>query len=200
MATEIDLMDRIRSLESELDAELARRGAELRFGIEKGRVVFEEEILRRHREMKTALWRYIRDAHPLVILTAPFIYALIVPFVLLDLFLTVYQATCFRAYGIPKVRRRDYLIFDRHHLGYLNALEKLNCAYCSYGNGVIAYAREIAARTEQYWCPIKHARRLQGSHSRYRDFVQFGDAEAYTKGLESFRSKVQSDSGQQPHS
>ncbi len=191
------LMDKIRLLETELDAELARRRAQLNFGLERGRVIFDEEVLRRHREMKTSLWRYISNARPLVVITAPFIYAVIVPLVLLDLFVTVYQAVCFPAYGIAKVKRGDYLVFDRHHLAYLNALEKLNCAYCSYANGLIAYVAEIASRTEEYWCPIKHARRLQGSHARYRDFVDFGDAEAYSANLEGLRRKAQLPPGQE---
>ena len=185
------LIEKISSLEGELDAELARRGAELRFGIEKGKIAFEDEVLRRHRELKVGLWRYIRSARPLVILTAPFIYAVVVPLVLLDIFVTVYQAACFPAYGIPKVNRRDYLIFDRHHLAYLNALEKLNCAYCSYANGLVAYVAEISSRTEQFWCPIKHARRLQGVHARYRNFADFGDAEAYRDELPELRRQVQ---------
>lgn len=106
--------------------------------------MFEEEILRRHRELKTHLLAYCLGARPLVILTAPVIYAVIVPLVLLDLFVILYQAVCFPVYGIARVRRADYLVFDRHHLAYLNALEKLNCAYCSYANGLIAYVREIA--------------------------------------------------------
>jgi len=191
------LMDKIRLLETELDAELARRRAQLNFGIERGRVIFDEEVLRRHREMKTSLWRYISNARPLVVITAPFIYAVIIPLVLLDLFVTVYQTVCFPAYGIAKVKRGDYLVFDRHHLAYLNALEKLNCAYCSYANGLIAYVAEIASRTEEYWCPIKHARRLQGSHARYRDFVDFGDAEAYSANLEGLRRKAQLPPGQE---
>jgi hypothetical protein len=185
------LVDQIRSLEVELDAELAKRRAQLNFGLERGRVIFDEEVLRRHREMKTDLWRYISNARPLVVVTAPFIYAVIVPLVLLDLFVTVYQALCFPAYGIAKVERSEYLVFDRHHLAYLNALEKLNCAYCSYANGLIAYVAEVASRTEEYWCPIKHARRLQGAHARYREFVDFGDAEAYAANLEALRRKAQ---------
>lgn len=185
------LMDQIRLLEAELDAELAKRRAQLNFGLERGRVIFDEEVLRRHREMKTDLWRYISNARPLVVVTAPFIYAVVVPLVLLDLFVTIYQALCFPAYGIAKVERREYLVFDRHHLAYLNALEKLNCAYCSYANGLIAYVAEIASRTEEYWCPIKHARRLQGAHARYREFVDFGDAEAYAANLEALRLKAQ---------
>jgi hypothetical protein len=181
------LVDRIRVLEGELDAELAKRRAELRHGIEHGRVAFEAELLRRHAELRQKLLPYIFKANPLIALTAPIIYAGIVPFVLLDLFLSIYQAICFPVYGIAKVKRADYLVFDRHHLAYLNALEKLNCAYCSYGNGLIAYAREIAARTEQYWCPIKHARRVIGTHARYALFDDYGDAEGYQARLEELR-------------
>ena len=183
------LIDRIHELEEELEAELAKRRAELRVGLERGRAFFEEEILRRHRELKTRLSRYILNANPLVILTAPLIYAVIVPLLLLDLFVTIYQAVCFPVYQIPKVSRRDYLVFDRHHLAYLNALEKLNCAYCSYANGLIGYVREIASRTEQYWCPVKHARRVIGAHSRYALFEDYGDAEGYRKWLEQFETR-----------
>ncbi len=56
-----------------------------------------------------------------------------------DLFISVYQAVCFPVYGIPKVRRKDYIAIDRNQLRYLNALEGFNCLYCSYGNGILAY-------------------------------------------------------------
>lgn len=181
------LFEKLRVLEAELEAELAKRRADLRFGLEKGRAIFEEEVLRRHRELRTRLSAYVLNARPLVVLTAPVIYSLIVPLVLLDLFVTIYQAICFPIYGIPKVRRRDYLIFDRHHLAYLNAIEKLNCAYCSYANGLIAYVREIAGRTEQHWCPIKHARRAIGAHPAYATFEDYGDADGYRKWLEKFQ-------------
>jgi hypothetical protein len=192
------IADRIRKLQAELDAEIARRSADLRFGLEKGRAIFEEEVARRHRELKTGLWRYIRQSNVLIILTAPFIYMLIIPFVLLDLFLFVYQAVCFRVYRIPRVRRADYFVFDRRYLAYLNLIEKLNCAYCSYGNGVIAYAREVGSVTEQYWCPIKHARRTQDAHARYLNFVDFGDADAYLKKLPQLRDEVRKSSAPAP--
>ncbi|MDZ4369130.1 MAG: hypothetical protein U0987_19245 [Afipia sp.] len=178
-----ELTGRIRSLELELEAEITRQGAALRFGLEHGRAVFEEEILRRHRELRTRLLRYILNAKPLTILTAPVIYSLIVPLVLLDICVSIYHAVCFPAYGIEKVKRSDYLVFDRGHLAYLNALEKLNCAYCSYANGLIAYVREIAGRTEAYWCPIKHAKKAAGAHEHYLNFVAFGDAEAYRRKI-----------------
>jgi hypothetical protein len=185
-----DLTAKIRDLEAELDAEMARRRAELRVGLEQGRIAFEKELLRRHRELKTALAPYIWNARPLVTLSAPFIYALIVPLMLLDLCVSIYQTVCFPVYGIPRVKRADYFVFDRHHLAYLNALEKLNCAYCSYANCLIAYVREIAARTEQYWCPIKHARRVVGSHPRYLAFDDYGNAEGYRQRLAELREKL----------
>jgi hypothetical protein len=196
MASQIDvLMEKLREIQAEIEVELAKRREALRFHFENRRIVFEGEVLRVQREIKTRLSRYIRDANPLIVLTAPVIYALIVPVALLDLFVMLYQAICFPVYRIPKVRRRDYLVFDRHHLAYLNILEKINCAYCSYANGVIAFAREVASRTEVYWCPIKHARRVLGPHPHYQGFADFGDAEGYREKLTQMRNGVGIDEG-----
>lgn len=175
-----DLIEKLNQLEHELDAAIAARRAELFFQFEQGRIKFEQEILRRHKELKTRLWPYIRSANPLVVLSAPVIYALIVPLVMLDLFVSLYQAICFPIYKIEQVNRADYFSFDRNHLAYLNLIEKINCAFCSYANGLIAYTREIASLTEVYWCPIKHAKRLNGTHPRYKDFLDYGDADAYS--------------------
>lgn len=127
------------------------------------------------------------SARPLVLLTAPIVYLGWLPFIVLDLFVTLCQTVCFPVWRIPKVKRSDYLCFDRADLPYLNAIERFNCFYCSYVNGIAAYAREVAARTEQYWCPIKHARRIVAAHDRYPLFFEHGDAEAYRQGLERLR-------------
>ena len=184
------IVAQIHALESDLEVEFARRRMELAFTVKKGVVRFEEHVLKRHRELKTRLSRYILGARPLLILATPVIYSLLIPFVLLDLFISVYQFVCFPLFGIPTVRRRDYMVIDRVHLSYLNVIEKINCAYCSYANGLIAYAREIASLTEQYWCPIKHARRVIAAHERYRSFIDYGDAESYHKELEALRRQV----------
>lgn len=181
------LIANIRKLEDELEIELAKRREELRFSIIGRKVRFEQEILEQHRQLKTKLSRYIAEARPQVVLTAPFIYILIVPLFLLDALASLYQLVCFPVYGIPKVRRQDHFTFDRHQLGYLNIVEKFNCFYCSYANGLISYVREIGARTEQYWCPIKHARRISGAHTRYSRFLDYGDGESYHDQLEDVR-------------
>ncbi|MDP1737825.1 MAG: hypothetical protein Q8L23_10315 [Caulobacter sp.] len=184
------IIESIRALEQELEEEFAKAQAGLRFGLEHGRARFETEVIRRHHQLKTGLARYLARANPLVVLTAPVIYSLIAPFVILDLWVSLYQAICFRVYRIPQVRRSRYVVFDRSALAYLNLIEKFNCAYCSYGNGVVAYAREIASRTEQYWCPIKHARRVLGAHDRYRGFADYGDGDAYAEALKQARARV----------
>jgi hypothetical protein len=181
---------KLHALELELEAEMAKKRAGLRYGLERGKVLFEKEVVRRHRELRTNVARYLFSARPLVWLTAPVIYSLIVPFAIVDLWVSIYQAICFRVYGIPQVQRHRYLVFDRSGLAYLNTIEKLNCAYCSYVNGVIAYVREVGSRTEQYWCPIKQARRVIGTHARYAGFEEFGDGEHYHERLKTLQADI----------
>jgi hypothetical protein len=130
------------------------------------------------------------SARPLVGLSAPLIYSLIIPFALVDLWVSIYQAICFRIYGIAQVERRRFLVLDRAKLPYLNAIEKLNCCYCSYVNGVIAYVREVAARTEQYWCPIKHEAAIEAAHERYGRFENYGDGAHYDERLGAQRREL----------
>ena len=179
MVAQLDmLMEKLRSVEAEIEAELTRRREEF-VSDRKPQDRFRTGHQRIHRAIKTRATRYLIDANPLVVLTAPVIYSLIVPIALVDIWVMAYQAICFPVYRIPKVRRRDYLVFDRHHLAYLNVIEKINCAYCSYCNGAIAFVREVASRTEVYSVPIKHARRVLGPHPHYQGFADFGDAEGF---------------------
>jgi hypothetical protein len=167
-----------------LEEEIKSKFYELR----EGKVWVSEEIKREQRKLKTSLFRYVLHSRFFAFITCPFIYACIIPFVMLDLFISAYQAVCFPVYGIPKVRRKDYIAIDRNQLRYLNALEGFNCLYCSYGNGILAYVTEIAGRTEQHWCPIKHAHRLQATHDRYANFLPYGDAKAYREEVDKIRN------------
>jgi hypothetical protein len=185
-----ELLDRIQQMELEIELEMKRKRAELQADFEETRVRFEREVLEQQRRFKTGVISYLLTANLMSVLTAPVIYALFVPILLLDLSISVYQHICFRAYGIKRVKRSDYFVFDRAHLAYLNLIEKINCAYCSYGNGVMAYGREVVARTEQYWCPIKHARKIMAAHPYYTGFVDFGDAQSYKDELENLRTEL----------
>lgn len=184
------LLTRIRALQDEMEAEFARQRERFRYSLQNGRVVFEAEIKARHRAFRVSLREFLAGARPMVLITSPFIYALIVPLVLLDLMVSLYQRVCFPVYGIEPVRRSDFTRIDRHHLAYLNGLQKLNCVYCGYANGVIGYVQEIAGRTEAYWCPIKHAARVGAHHAYYAQFVDYGDAEGFAVGLMQSRKRI----------
>lgn len=182
-----EILDKIKVLEHELVAELQKKEVEFLYEVKEKKVKFQQEVKARHRLLMINVGRYLREANMKVILTAPVIYSLLFPAVLMDLTISIYQAICFPIYRIPKVVRGDYIVIDRHNLRYLNTIEKFNCVYCGYFNGLIGYTREIAARTEQYWCPIKHARRTKAIHSRYQNFLEFGDAEGFRKNIEKTR-------------
>jgi hypothetical protein len=162
-------------------------GAEYCYKVHAGKVHFNDSTKTEHAEARTNVWSYILHSRFLVIVSSPVIWMCAIPIALADIVGTFYQAVCFPIYGIPKVRRSDYLNFDRHRLGYLNFLEKVNCEYCAYVNGILAYFTEIAARTEQHWCPIRHAGCAKCMHSRYKKFVNFGDAKSYRRHVEEIR-------------
>lgn len=185
-----ELIEQARGLEEEIQAEFDRERATFLFVVDERRIRFSEDVAQLQRVSRVDLYRYVVGSTFLTAITAPILYAGLGPLLLLDLFLLVYQAICFPVYGIPKAVRSDYLVFDRGDLPYLNALEKLNCLYCGYANGLAGYFREIAARTEQYWCPIKHARRILAAHDRYPGFFEYGDAESYRLGLERLRDAL----------
>lgn len=185
-----NLLDQISALEDKLRIALQEREGQLRYTIEGKRVAFEQSVREAHAQLKMGALRWIISVRPQNYLTAPIIYGMIVPLVFADLCVSFYQATCFPVYKIAKVRRRDYIVFDHRHLAYLNFFEKFHCLYCSYASGLLAYAREIVARTEQYFCPIKHAHKILQAHERYRRFLAYGDAEDYHAHLEEFRAAL----------
>jgi hypothetical protein len=185
-----DLLDHISRLERELETEFNHARDVWRYRVESGRVRFERDVRVAHARLRQSIPRFIRDSSPLNVLTAPLIYSMVVPIAILDVAFTLYQWTCFPVYGIARVRRATYVVIDRQHLAYLNAIEKLNCVYCGYANGVFAYVREIAGRTEQYWCPIRHATRVKGPHAHYREFVDYGDADGYYRRLPILRNQL----------
>lgn len=181
------LLEQIVALEEELRGEFQAQQSRWFYRIVGRRVEFEQAIRATHRRLKMGIFRWFATVRPQNYLTAPIIYGMIIPIVFFDLCLEIYHRACFPIYRIARVHRSDYIIFDQRHLAYLNWIEKFDCLYCSYGNGLIAYAHEIFARTEQYFCPIKHARRVKGLHARYAKFIDYGDAEDLHAKFEELR-------------
>src|SRR5690606_38450059 len=185
-----EILDQIRQLDDELRDRLQEQQEKAYYHFRGKRVEFEEAIKLRHKRIKENLFHYITRAQLRNLLSAPFIYGMVIPMLILDLGLLIYQQTCFRLYRIPLVKRSDYIVFDHRHLRYLNLVEKINCLYCSYGNGLFAYAREIGSLTEQYWCPIKHASKVKGTHERYARYLDYGDAANYRAKIWAIRAEI----------
>jgi len=182
-----DIIGEIKKLEQELLVEMQKKEEQFFYKIRGKRVVFEKEARKYQKSFVAKVSAYIANTGLLNIITVPFIWSCILPALLMDVSLSIYQFISFKIYKIPTVKRSDYIVIDRHRLEYLNLLEKVNCFYCEYFNGLIAYVQEIAARTEQYWCPIKHARKLAVMHSRYYKFLEYGDCQDYQKKLDGLR-------------
>jgi hypothetical protein len=113
------------------------------------------------------------------LISAPFLW-LPLPFLIVaDILIEIYQIICFPIYRIPRVKRSEYiLILDRNKLQYLNFVEKLGCMYCGYANGLFLYLKEIAGRTEKYWCGIMHENKPGFKVQKdqlAQDFAKFND-------------------------
>lgn len=183
-----ELFSKIKELEQEVVKEFQQKEKEYFYEIRNKRVYFEKEVKKQNRRLIKKIRYYLKDAPLLNIITTPLIWSCLLPALFMDLVVSFYQMVCFPVYSMPKVKRSDYIVIDRHYLSYLNWIEKINCFYCGYFNGLIAYVQEIAARTEQYWCPIKHAKRSMARHSRYKKFFDYGDGRKYRTQNKKVRS------------
>jgi len=185
-----EILQQIRELNDELREHLREQQEKTYYQLKGKRIEFEATIKANHKRIKENLFKYVAKSQWRNLLSAPFIYSMLIPMLILDVGLFVYQQTCFRLYRIKLVKRSDYIVFDHQHLRYLNSIEKINCIYCSYGNGLFSYAREIGSLTEQYWCPIKHAEKVIGNHDRYPAFLEYGDAEDYQNKIRTLRKEI----------
>jgi hypothetical protein len=185
----LELLNQMEVIEKELNEIIHQQEIQFNYQLKGKKVEFENSIKEAHKKLKIGLIHWF-SKRPINLMTGPIIYSMIVPMLILDVCISFYQLTCFPIYKIKLVKRRDYMSFDRHHLHYLNWIEKFHCSYCAYGAGLLAYITEIVARTEQYFCPIKHARKVMGTHSRYIKFLDYGDAKNYQENLESYRKQL----------
>ena len=181
------ILAQMAALEDDLHHAVQDQESKMFFQIKGKRVEFERSIKAAHRKLKKNFFTWLVTNRPQNLITGPIIYAMVLPLMMLDFFVSFYQFTCFPIYRINKVRRADYIVFDRQQLGYLNFIEKFHCTYCAYGSGLMGYMGEIIARTEEYFCPIKHAHKILGTHRRYNRFLDYGDAADYEARLEKFR-------------
>ncbi|MBT7703262.1 hypothetical protein HN748_03440, partial [Candidatus Peregrinibacteria bacterium] len=154
------------------------------------KINIKKELEAKRVKLKSWKLSWVKTFFPIsfkYLLSAPFIYGMIIPGVIFHFGLEIYHQICFRVYGIPRVKAKDYFVYDRHLLPYLNWFEKLNCIYCSYFNNLLRYATEISGRTERFWCPVKHATHLTKPHSQYGKFANYLDAKDFREKWEGLR-------------
>ena len=186
-----EMIEEIEALKLKLGEEIAQHERDISYEIQNGYVKFEKEVLDQQKENMKNLLAYFRDIPLLHLFSSPLIYAMVIPAILFDITLFLYQQIIFRIYKFEFVKRSDYILFDRQYLGYLNPIEKLNCMFCSYFNGLMHYASKLASRTELYFCPIKHAKKIAYEHEYYDEFLVYGDEAEFQKKLEALRKRFQ---------
>ncbi len=185
------ILSEISRLEEELAEHLREGEQALRYRLDGTRVRFEQTIRDSHRRLRTGVVRWLLASDVRNVLSAPLIYPIALVFLFLDVSVSLYQLLCFPLYRLERIDRRHHIIIDRHQLAYLNWIEKLNCIYCGYASGVLSYARAVVFRTEQYWCPIKHASAIAEPLRDYAGFASYGDAEAYPVTIKALRQAGQ---------
>lgn len=175
------ILEKIENLNKALRIENLRLAKKYGFYISQKKIIFLKKIKEKNKSLRIPAWKYFFPKNIRHILSLPFIYSIIFPALILDIFITLYQLVAFPLYKIPKVKRNKYIIYDRRFLDYLNVIQKMHCLYCSYVNGLFAYAVEIGARTERYWCPIKAANKIDTPHPWYKDFADYGNPEDWNE-------------------
>lgn len=185
------IIEEIEALEEKLKDEIEKQESHIIYEIKNGYITFEKDIFEQQREKMKNILNYLKDVPFFHLISSPLIYLMILPAIIFDVMLFFYQQVIFRIYKFEFIKRSEFIIFDRHYLAYLNPIEKLNCLYCSYFNGLMHYAAEISAKTELYFCPIKHAKKIAYKHQYYHQFLTYGDEHDFQEKFQELREKVQ---------
>jgi len=185
------MIDDIEAMKAKLVEEIQHQEDQFVYEIKNGSVKFENDILEKQRKNMKSLWQWFREIPLSHLLSSPLIYAMIIPAFFLDVMLFLYVKVVGKVFKFDFPKRNMYIVFDRQYLGYLNIMEKLNCMYCSYFNGLMAYASAIASRTEYYFCPIKHAKKIAYDHKYYNRYFSYGDEDRYQEKLKKLRKEFE---------
>lgn len=175
------IMESIEKLKNDLRQEYINLQEKYDFFMEKRKVIFSLDAKNRQRIQRINVWIYAFTPSFKHLISIPFIYFMFIPAIILDFGLFIYQFAALFCYGIPRVERKDYFIYDRRFLAYLNIIQKINCLYCSYVNWLFAFAVEIGSRTEQYWCPVKHAINSDSEHKYFKNFADYWDPDWFNE-------------------
>jgi hypothetical protein len=187
------ILTEIEQKVKELKVEYSKLMENYKFSFLNWKIIFDKDKKASDKLKKRSFWYSITHTNLREFLSIPFIYAMFLSAILLDISLFIYQQTAMRLYWIPLVKREYYISFDRKELAYLNWVQKFNCLYCSYMNWLFSYAVEIGWRTEKYWCPIKHAKKIKWWHDRERCFADYWDVDWFKETAYSVKEFYEND-------
>jgi len=89
------ILSQIIELEDDLLKLIQEQQAEFNYRIEGTKVLFEKNIRKAQRRLKTGIFSFIRQSQPRNVVTAPFIYSIIVPLVILDIWIHLVSGDMF---------------------------------------------------------------------------------------------------------
>ena len=112
------IVSAIHEAEEALSEDVRDQQQRWQYGLHRGRVWFDKEVRHAQKQLKQSIASFLRHGSVLNLLTTPIIYSLSLPFVLLDIWVSLYQWICFPIYGIDRVAHGRYFVIDRHKLGY----------------------------------------------------------------------------------
>lgn len=108
-----EILKKIETLNNDLREEYDRMLEKYGFSFQEKKIIFLEEFKKRNKKFKLPLWRPLTTTNLRQIIAIPFISGMIIPAIFLDICITIYQGIAFSLYRIPKVKRSEYIIYDR---------------------------------------------------------------------------------------
>ena len=102
------ILSQISRLEDDLQQLLSEQQEAFNYRLEGTKVFFEQNIRVAQQRLKTGIIKFLLDSQPRNVVSAPFIYSVFFPVLLLDMWLSLYQALCFPLYRMSKVKRSQY--------------------------------------------------------------------------------------------
>jgi len=85
-----EILERLRLTQQELDSLLAKKREKFQYSLHRGKVVIELSVRNWQRQQRTTILEFLHKAPLTRILSAPVIYGMIIPLVILDLSICIF--------------------------------------------------------------------------------------------------------------
>ena len=85
------ILSQITELEDDLHKLIQEQQEEFNYRIEGTKVLFEKNIRKAQRQLRTGFFSFIRQSKPRNVVTAPVVYSVIIPLVILDAWISMHQ-------------------------------------------------------------------------------------------------------------